>query len=83
MCKWHVDLYNALAKTLEKKDDAYTKNPLFRYEESSNDKKQLTPRRRRVGYPPITPNASIKDSVISSAFDAIWQEVKSVDVFKN
>lgn len=56
-------------------DDLY-----FRYDESSNDKKQLTPRRRRVGYPPITPNASIKDSVISSAFDAIWQEVKSVDV---
>ncbi|XP_011440184.2 protein FAM149B1-like isoform X3 [Crassostrea angulata] len=47
------------------------------YDESSNDKKQLTPRRRRVGYPPITPNASIKDSVISSAFDAIWQEIVS------
>ncbi|XP_048759814.1 protein FAM149B1-like isoform X2 [Ostrea edulis] len=47
------------------------------YEESSNDKKQLTPRRRRVGYPPITPNASIKDSVISSAFDNIWQEIVS------
>ncbi|XP_061191246.1 protein FAM149B1-like isoform X4 [Saccostrea echinata] len=47
------------------------------YEDSSNDKKQLTPRRRRVGYPPITPNASIKDSVISSAFDNIWQEIVS------
>nr|XP_022314171.1 protein FAM149B1-like isoform X4 [Crassostrea virginica] len=47
------------------------------YEESSNDKKQLTPRRRRIGYPPITPNASIKDSVISSAFDSIWQEIVS------
>ncbi|XP_062594433.1 protein FAM149B1-like isoform X4 [Saccostrea cucullata] len=47
------------------------------YEDSSHDKKQLTPRRRRVGYPPITPNASIKDSVISSAFDNIWQEIVS------
>lgn len=82
MCKWHVDTYSVLAKTLEKKKmmNIQKKHLYFRYDESSNDKKQLTPRRRRVGYPPITPNASIKDSVISSAFDAIWQEVKSVDV---
>ncbi|KAK3089222.1 hypothetical protein FSP39_001872 [Pinctada imbricata] len=43
--------------------------------EDYTDKKQLTPRRRKFGYPPITPNLSIKDSVISSAFDSLWQEI--------
>ncbi|KAK3592426.1 hypothetical protein CHS0354_036056 [Potamilus streckersoni] len=47
------------------------------YEDSSDQKMQLTPRRRRVGYPPITPNASLKDSVASSAFDSLWQEIIS------
>ena len=47
----------------------------FRYEDHSEGKKQLTPRRRRVAYPPITPNACFKDSVASAAFDCMWQEV--------
>ena len=45
------------------------------YDESSEQKKQITPRRHRVGYPPITPNACVKDSVLSSVFDSIWQEI--------
>ncbi|XP_076075186.1 protein FAM149B1-like isoform X2 [Mytilus galloprovincialis] len=45
------------------------------YDESSEQKKQLTPRRHRVGYPPITPNACVKDSVLSSVFDSVWQEI--------
>ncbi|KAL5019272.1 hypothetical protein ScPMuIL_004994 [Solemya velum] len=47
------------------------------YEDSAEQKKQLTPRRSRVSYryPPITPNACVKDSVASSAFDCLWQEV--------
>lgn len=47
------------------------------YDESSEQKKQITPRRHRVGYPPITPNACVKDSVLSSVFDSIWQEIIS------
>ncbi|XP_052262715.1 protein FAM149B1-like isoform X3 [Dreissena polymorpha] len=47
------------------------------YEEQSDHKKQLTPRRRRVAYPPITPNANFKDSVASSAFDCMWHEIIS------
>ncbi|XP_059139145.1 protein FAM149B1-like isoform X2 [Physella acuta] len=45
------------------------------YEDSQEYKKQITPRKRRVGYPPITPNACVKDSVTSSAFDQLWQDV--------
>ncbi|WAQ95427.1 F149A-like protein [Mya arenaria] len=47
------------------------------YEEHSDHKKQLTPRRRRVAYPPVTPNACFKDSVASSAFDCMWHEIIS------
>ncbi|XP_045212450.2 protein FAM149B1-like isoform X2 [Mercenaria mercenaria] len=47
------------------------------YEDHHENKKQLTPRRRRVAYPPITPNACFKDSVASSAFDCMWQEIIS------
>ena len=47
----------------------------FRYEDSHH-KKQLTPRRRRPHYPPITPNACLKDGAASSAFDCMWQEVR-------
>ena len=51
----------------------------FRYEDSHSDtKKQLTPRRRRPHYPPITPNACLKDSAASSAFDCMWQEVRKL-----
>ena len=50
---------------------------IYRYEDSHSDhKKQLTPRRRRPHYPPITPNACLKDSAASSAFDCMWQEVR-------
>ncbi|KAL4239579.1 hypothetical protein ACF0H5_000390 [Mactra antiquata] len=47
------------------------------YEDHHEHKKQLTPRRRRVAYPPITPNACFKDSVASAAFDCMWQEIIS------
>ncbi|XP_035829383.1 protein FAM149B1-like [Aplysia californica] len=49
----------------------------LRYEDNMEYKKQITPRRRRVGYPPITPNACVKDSVTSAAFDHMWQEIMS------
>ncbi|XP_067671336.1 protein FAM149B1-like isoform X1 [Haliotis asinina] len=45
--------------------------------EDSEHKKQITPRRRRIGYPPITPNACVKDSVASSVFDCMWNEIIS------
>ncbi|XP_070185605.1 protein FAM149B1-like isoform X2 [Littorina saxatilis] len=47
------------------------------YEDNMEHKKQITPRRRRVGYPPITPNACVKDSVLSAAFDTMWFEIMS------
>ncbi|KAK7507201.1 hypothetical protein BaRGS_00001136 [Batillaria attramentaria] len=47
------------------------------YEDNMEHKKQITPRRRRVGYPPITPNACVKDSVSSGAFDSMWHEIMS------
>ncbi|KAL8579418.1 hypothetical protein ACOMHN_026783 [Nucella lapillus] len=47
------------------------------YEDNMEHKKQITPRRRRVGYPPITPNACVKDSVSSGAFDRLWCEIMS------
>ncbi|GFO38388.1 protein fam149b1-like, partial [Plakobranchus ocellatus] len=47
------------------------------YEDNLEHKQQITPRRRRVGFPPITPNACVKDSVTSGAFDHIWQEIMS------
>lgn len=46
------------------------------YDENMEHKKQITPRRRRVGYPPVTPNACVKDSVSSEVFDSMWQEVR-------
>ena len=48
------------------------------YEDNMEHKKQITPRRRRVGFPPITPNACVKDSVASGAFDSVWCEVSSL-----
>ncbi|XP_041362202.1 primary cilium assembly protein FAM149B1-like isoform X2 [Gigantopelta aegis] len=45
--------------------------------EDLDNKKQITPRRRRIGYPPITPNACLKDSVTSAVFDFMWQEIIS------
>ena len=50
---------------------------IYSYEDTSDSKKQLTPRRRRFDYPPITPNACLKDTVASSAFDCLWQEVST------
>ncbi|CAL1539139.1 unnamed protein product [Lymnaea stagnalis] len=47
------------------------------YEDNMEFKKQITPRKRRVGYPPVTPSACVKDSVTSAAFDHIWQEILS------
>ncbi|RUS81765.1 hypothetical protein EGW08_010457, partial [Elysia chlorotica] len=47
------------------------------YEDNLEHKQQITPRRRKVGFPPITPNACVKDSVTSGAFDHIWQEIMS------
>uniref|UniRef100_A0A2C9L8K9 DUF3719 domain-containing protein n=1 Tax=Biomphalaria glabrata TaxID=6526 RepID=A0A2C9L8K9_BIOGL len=47
------------------------------YDDFTEFKKQITPRRRRVGYPPVTPIACVKDSVTSAAFDHIWQEIMS------
>ncbi|GFS18715.1 protein FAM149B1-like [Elysia marginata] len=47
------------------------------YEDNLEHKQQITPRRRRVGFPPVTPNACVKDSVTSGAFDHIWQEIMS------
>ncbi|XP_025115159.1 protein FAM149B1-like isoform X2 [Pomacea canaliculata] len=47
------------------------------YDENMEHKKQITPRRRRVGYPPVTPNACVKDSVSSEVFDSMWQEIMS------
>lgn len=47
------------------------------YEDNIEHKQQITPRRRRVGFPPVTPNACVKDSVTSGAFDHIWQEIMS------
>lgn len=56
------------------------KQLIFSYEDHHENKKQLTPRRRRVAYPPITPNACFKDSVASAAFDCMWQEVSCVNI---
>ncbi|XP_065838827.1 protein FAM149B1-like [Oscarella lobularis] len=44
---------------------------------SSSRKKDLFRRRRqrRLGLPPVTPNACVKDSTISELFDRIWSDV--------
>ncbi|CAG5133294.1 unnamed protein product, partial [Candidula unifasciata] len=47
------------------------------YEDNMEYKKQITPRQRRVGYPPVTPSACVKDSVLSGVFDHVWQEIMS------
>ena len=52
---------------------------LFDYsEEESNDRSKFHKyrRHRRLGYPPVTPNACAKDTVVSQLFDQIWGEVR-------
>ena len=34
-----------------------------------------TKRNKQCGYPPVTPNASAADNLISETFDQLWEEV--------
>ncbi|BFZ03308.1 hypothetical protein BsWGS_06347 [Bradybaena similaris] len=78
---WHTSPYSFLVEEVIEEDGVYEdiiavdyKNI---YEDNMEYKKQITPRQRRVGYPPITPNACVKDSVMSGVFDHVWQEIMS------
>lgn len=33
------------------------------------------PRRRRFGFPPITPNACVRDAVLHQLFDLVWSRM--------
>ncbi|ESO87117.1 hypothetical protein LOTGIDRAFT_229276 [Lottia gigantea] len=46
-----------------------------RIEDNVEPKLTVLPSRRRVGYPPITPNACITNSVMTRLFDTLWKDV--------
>lgn len=46
-------------------------------EEEDSVKRYHVPRRRRLGYPPITPNACVRDAVINQLFDNAWVKLIS------
>ena len=49
---------------------------MFRNDEEYN-KKYYVPRHRRFGFPPITPNACVRDAVFHQVFDTAWSLVIS------
>lgn len=46
-------------------------------DEDDMAKRYHVPRRRRLGYPPITPNACVRDAVINQLFDITWRKMVS------
>ncbi|XP_076822428.1 protein FAM149B1-like isoform X1 [Clavelina lepadiformis] len=44
-------------------------------DEEENTKRYYIPRRRRLGFPPITPNACVRDAVLHQVFDVVWNRV--------
>ncbi|XP_070545257.1 protein FAM149A-like isoform X2 [Ptychodera flava] len=54
---------------------AYDK--MGRDDDGFEQKKYHTPRRRRQGFPPITPNACLQDSISCQVFDSLWNEVST------
>nr|CAB3244290.1 protein FAM149B1 [Phallusia mammillata] len=44
-------------------------------DDEENAKKYHVPRRRRLGFPPITPNACVKDAVLHQLFNNIWSDI--------
>jgi len=48
---------------------------LFSRDEEEHSKKYHVPRRRRLGFPPITPNACVRDAVLQQIFDRTWNHV--------
>ena len=46
-------------------------------DEEEHSKKYHVPRRRRLGFPPITPNACVRDAVLQQVFDTTWSHVIS------
>ncbi|XP_077999146.1 protein FAM149B1-like [Glandiceps talaboti] len=44
-------------------------------DEGFEQKKYHAPRRRRLGFPPITPNACLQDTIACQVFDSVWSEV--------
>lgn len=46
-------------------------------DEEDTVKRYHVPRRRRLGYPPITPNACVRDAVINQLFDSTWVKLIS------
>ncbi|XP_039261327.1 uncharacterized protein LOC120337565 [Styela clava] len=52
-------------------------------DEDETAKRYHVPRRRRLGYPPITPNACVRDAVINQLFDLTWVKlISSLDKVK-
>lgn len=48
---------------------------LFHRDDEENHRKYHVPRRRRLGFPPITPNACVRDSVLQQIFDLLWSRI--------
>ena len=46
-------------------------------DEDEHSKKYHVPRRRRLGFPPITPNACVRDTVLHQIFDSTWYHIVS------
>ncbi|XP_064616830.1 protein FAM149B1-like isoform X2 [Liolophura sinensis] len=44
------------------------------FEDALEQKRNIIPRRRRLGFPPVTPNACLRDTVSCAVFDYIWIE---------
>ncbi|XP_076459775.1 protein FAM149B1-like isoform X2 [Babylonia areolata] len=76
------DEYSFLHEEIFAQDGIYEDIIAVDYKDISEEnlehhKKKISLHRRHVGYPPITPNACVKDSILSGAFDGLWSEVMS------
>lgn len=52
----------------------------IRFEDTPEQKRNIVPRQRRLGYPPVTPNACLRDTVSCAVFDYIWIEVRLTEL---
>nr|XP_002129894.1 protein FAM149B1 [Ciona intestinalis] len=73
--------HNSLSHLVEEvyeqdgKVEEYLAYDIKEMDEEEHAKRYHVPHRRRLGFPPITPNACVRDAVLHHIFDLLWSRV--------